>query len=74
MSRDKKSTYYDEGGIETIDVIKAKTSGLVCGYTAYCLGNIIKYACRAPFKGTFDRDIEKIIVYAKMIQESEREG
>lgn len=26
MSKDLKSSYYDEGGIETLDIIKAKLS------------------------------------------------
>ena len=73
MSRDKKATYYDAGGIETIDVVEAKTGGMADGFIAYCLGNIIKYACRAPFKGTFTRDIEKILVYSQMILAAEKD-
>ena len=67
MSTDPKSSYYDVGGLETIDIIKAKIEGLTDPFDAYCLGNILKYACRAPYKGTMDRDIEKIRIYSKMM-------
>ena len=65
MSIDEKSGYYDAGGIETIEIIKAKLGE--DGFRNYCLGNIIKYASRAKYKGTFDRDLEKIQVYAGML-------
>lgn len=41
MSRDKNSSYYDAGGIETLDVIKAKLTN--DQYQGYLLGNAIKY-------------------------------
>lgn len=50
MSIDPKSTYYDAGGIETLEVIRAKLTPEQ--YTGYCLGNTIKYICRANFKHT----------------------
>jgi len=31
------------------------------------LGNITKYAFRAPFKGQFKEDIQKVIVYAQKV-------
>ena len=66
MSVDDKSSYYDVGGIEVIDIIKAKLS--TEGFTGYLQGNIIKYACRAGHKpNCFKRDIEKIITYSKML-------
>lgn len=41
MSKDQKRTYYDAGGIETLDVIKAKLTPEQ--YHGYLLGNVIKY-------------------------------
>ena len=63
MAKDEKSTYYDAGGIETIDIIKAKLTPEQ--YEGWLLGNCIKYACRANYKDSFDRDIEKIAFYSK---------
>ena len=62
---DPKSTYYDEGGIEVIEVIKAKLTPEQ--YQGFLLGNVIKYICRANWKDKFSRDIEKIGVYTKML-------
>jgi len=66
MSVDKKSKYYDVGGIEVINVIKAKLSPEQ--FEGYCLGNIIKYACRCMHKGDPLRDAEKIVNYSKMLK------
>lgn len=63
MSKDPKSSYYDVGGIETLDVIKAKLTPEQ--YSGYLLGNIIKYSCRRNFKGSAARDDEKCAVYAR---------
>ena len=70
MSKDKKSEYYDAGGIETIEIIKAKLTPEQ--YQGYLLGNIIKYSCRANFKKDFDRDIEKINKYSDMLGYTEK--
>lgn len=59
--RDPKARYYDQGGIETLDIIKAKLTPEQ--YKGWLLGNIIKYACRANWKDQADRDIEKIDFY-----------
>ena len=64
MSADPKSTYYDIG-IETIEVIKAKLPD----FQSYLQGNIIKYACRLPYKGQALRDAEKIVIYANMLRD-----
>ena len=63
MTKDEKSTYYDAGGIETIDIIKAKLTEEQ--FKGWLLGNCIKYSGRANFKGTFQRDIEKLEFYSK---------
>ena len=66
MSVDDKASYYDAGGIEVIDIIRAKLSEE--GFKGYLQGNIIKYACRAGHKpDCFKRDIEKIATYARLL-------
>ena len=65
MSKDKKSTYYDAGGIETLDIIKAKLTPEQ--YKGYLLGNILKYSCRINHKGQAERDAEKIENYSRWL-------
>jgi hypothetical protein len=62
MAIDKKSGYYDEGGIETIDVQKAKLTPEQ--YKGWLMGNLIKYPCRMNFKDSLIRDVEKIHIYS----------
>lgn len=57
MSRDSKAVYYDAGSIDTQDIIKAKLTPEE--YRGYLKGSALKYLCRASFKGTEERDIEK---------------
>lgn len=66
MAHDDKSTYYDAGGIETIEVIKAKLNHEQ--FKGYLIGNIIKYSCRMNWKGCADRDNEKIFIYSEMLK------
>lgn len=61
MSVDPKSSYYDQGGIETLKIIEAKLTPEQ--FEGYLLGNIIKYACRYNWKGAAERDAEKIKTY-----------
>lgn len=70
MSIDPKSSYYDIGGIETVEVIRAKLTKEQ--YEGWCLGNIIKYALRAYHKkaSQTSRDIEKICIYSDWLKES----
>lgn len=65
MSTDPNSTHYDAGGIETIDVIKAKLTPEQ--FRGYCLGNVIKYGCRLNHKGSAERDAEKLSIYAEWL-------
>lgn len=66
MSIDEKASYYDAGGIEVIDIIKAKLSKE--GFKGYLQGNLIKYSCRAGHKpNCFNRDVEKITTYSKLL-------
>jgi len=50
--------HYTHGGIESIEVIEAWKLG-------FCLGNAVKYICRANHKGTKKADLEKAIWYLK---------
>jgi len=70
-SIDEKSTYYSYGGIETIEILKAKLTKEQ--YEGYLLGNLIKYSTRANFKGQFGRDIEKINVYSEQLKQLNEE-
>jgi len=68
MSRDSKSNYYDAGGIETLDIIKAKLTPEQ--YTGYLLGNSLKYQCRMMHKSESPtRDAEKAANYSKWLSE-----
>ncbi len=67
MSKDKKASYYDAGGIEVLEIIKSKLTPEQ--YKGFLLGNCIKYSTRANFKGCFDRDVEKIINYSTWLRE-----
>lgn len=53
--------HYCDGGIETIDFIKAKLGEE--GFVSYCMGNVIKYISRAGKKGDFLEDLQKAQVY-----------
>lgn len=64
-SYDKKAAYYCAGGIESLDVIKAKLTKEQ--YKGWLLGNIIKYSNRANWKDVFERDIEKIAFYSNCL-------
>ncbi|MBM4570315.1 DUF3310 domain-containing protein [Rhodococcus hoagii] len=55
--------------METIDFIYAKLG--IDGGHDYVLGNILKYAARAKYKGQFESDVEKIRNYAVIMQEQE---
>jgi len=67
MAKDEQSTYYDAGGIEVLEVIKAKLSPEQL--EGYYLGNAIKYSLRANFKDAFDRDVEKLDNYSRWLRE-----
>ena len=67
MSLDPKSTYYDAGGIETIDIIKAKLGD--AGFKCFCHGNALKYLARAQHKDDPMRDFEKAHYYIKLWME-----
>jgi len=72
MSRDEQSNYYDAGGVETLDIIKAKLTSEQ--YQGYLLGNSLKYLCRLMHKHEYiedcKRDAEKAKNYTKWLSES----
>jgi hypothetical protein len=57
----KEVNYYDVGGIETIDYIKAKLTPEQ--YKGYLLGNILKYSSRLNHKGCAQKDAVKLQDY-----------
>ena len=70
MARDDQSTHYDAGGIETLDIIKAKLSPEQ--YIGYLLGNSLKYQSRFNFKHAGEgriRDAEKSANYAQWLRD-----
>lgn len=67
MARDDKASYYDIGGIEVLDVIKAKLTPEQ--YRGFLLGNLMKYTLRLNFKGTPNRDAEKAETYARWLKQ-----
>lgn len=69
---DPSSRYYDAGGIEVQDIIRSKLTPEQ--YEGFCLGNIIKYSCRANFKGSYERDIQKVGFYQKFLMETPTRG
>lgn len=73
MSIDPNSVYYDAGGIETMEVIKAKLSDEQ--FTGFCLGNALKYLCRCNFKSeSLHRDVEKALTYLCQITDKTAPG
>src|SRR5690554_3123506 len=42
--------HYTQGRFETIEIIEEIAKGYDDGFTAYCVGNALKYLARAPFK------------------------
>lgn len=69
MSRDLKSDYYDVGGIEVFDVIKAKLTPEQ--FKGFLLGNVIKYSLRMMHKDPVapERDAEKAAYYAQWLND-----
>lgn len=69
MARDKDSSYYDQGGIEVFDVIKAKLTEEQ--FKGYLLGNAIKYTLRMNWKTPDNpgRDAIKAANYTRWLEE-----
>ncbi|MCB2218010.1 MAG: DUF3310 domain-containing protein [Desulfobulbaceae bacterium] len=67
MSRDGKATYYDAGGIETYDIVKAKLTQEQ--YIGFLLGTSLVYQCRLNWKGQAADDARKSANYAVWLAE-----
>lgn len=67
MSKDDKATYYDAGGIETIEIVRAKLTREQ--FIGFLLGTGIVYQCRLNFKGQAADDARKAAVYARWLDE-----
>jgi len=67
----KGGTYYDEGGITVLNVMKAKLTPEQ--YKGYLLGNIIKYSLRLNFKGVSKQDAHKLADYSRWLDELEND-
>lgn len=61
-------SHYNQGEIETIDIIKELTRGYT-GFEAYLIGNVTKYIARANFKGSKPEDLKKAEFYYKRLLE-----
>lgn len=61
------SQHYIVGGIEVIDVIRAKLTP--SQFEGYLFGNVIKYILRYPYKDGL-RDLDKAAVYLKWLRTS----
>lgn len=65
--------HYCQGGIETIDIIKAKM--LPERFRGFLQGNVIKYVTRAEFKGKQIEDLKKAAWYLdRLIKEIDEDG
>lgn len=62
--------HYCQGGIETIDYIRAKMT--LDEFVAYCRGNVIKYVSRSGLKGDAAEDLAKAAWYANRAAEELR--
>ena len=54
-------SHYTDGGIETIEFIRAKLTAEE--FVGYCKGNGLKYISRSGKKGDSAEDLDKAIVY-----------
>lgn len=64
--------HYNMGGIETIDYIESVTSTFTDGFEGKCVGDVIKYISRFPFKNGLE-DLQKAKWYLdRLISYEER--
>ena len=70
MSTDAKSTYYDWGGVESLEVCQRKLN--IIEYIGACKFMILKYTMRMARKGDPVRDAEKVTVYSTLLEEAQR--
>lgn len=53
--------HYKKGAIPVEPIV-------VCSRMSFCLGNFVKYVCRAPYKGTELEDLKKALWYIRHIK------
>jgi len=58
--------HYTKGDQEVIEIIRDQCTP-VNGYRGFLMGNVIKYVCRHPHKGTPGLDLEKAEFYLKRL-------
>ena len=67
--------YYNSNGLSPLQAFK---NGLISQdeYVGFIKGNVIKYVIRCDKKGQFESDIDKAMVYLKLLREvySENKG
>jgi hypothetical protein len=59
--------HYSIGGLETIDILRAKLTR--DEFRGFLLGNVLKYLLRHQHKGTPMSDLEKAAVYLQWLQD-----
>ena len=65
--------HFTEGEIECKDAIKSALVRCTDGYTASCLGQVIKYVWRFKLKGNPVQDLEKAAFWINEAIERQRE-
>ena len=65
-------SHYTSGDMETIDIIR-HVIGSYNGFQALLAGNIVKYICRANFKGNKLQDLKKAKWYMDRLVKEEEE-
>jgi hypothetical protein len=65
LDRQVGGSHYKDMKVQPIEFIMAND-------LSFCVGNIIKYACRFDKKGHAIQDLEKVIHYAQILIEQEK--
>lgn len=71
MSNVEHPKHYNQGTIETIDLIKGSLTEEE--YKGFLKGNVLKYVCRASFKGNEKEDYEKAKWYLQRLINTKRQ-
>lgn len=58
-------SHYNQSSVEVITVIR---------HLNFCLGNVIKYILRAPYKGKLVEDCDKALFYLNWVREDSKEN
>lgn len=69
MSNVEHPQHYNQGKIETIDLIEGSLTKEE--YKGFLKGNILKYICRASFKGCETEDYQKASWYLERLLKNE---